>query len=360
MNHDEYLMLRCINLAKRGAGYVSPNPLVGCVIVKDGKIIAEGYHKKFGLPHAEVNAIDDALTKGIDLKGSVIYINLEPCSHYGKTPPCVDKIIENKFSKAVIGIKDPNPVVAGRSIKKLKKAGIEVISGILEKECREVNKFFLKYITKGLPYVTIKAAMTMDGKIARENYESKWITSLDSRELVHKMRSEYDAVLVGRKTVKYDDPELTVRHVKGRNPFRIVIDANLSLKTNHKLFSDSQSNKTIILTSKVKNSKKASLLEKNFVKIIECRSQRSVIELNDALKKIAKLGISSVMVEGGSETYSHFLKQNMVDEILIFISPKVYGDGIQMFKHDFDFSGNIRSIEKIGSDVLFKVKIKEY
>ncbi|HEY3249795.1 MAG TPA: bifunctional diaminohydroxyphosphoribosylaminopyrimidine deaminase/5-amino-6-(5-phosphoribosylamino)uracil reductase RibD [Ignavibacteria bacterium] len=360
MTRDEYLMLRCINLAKQGAGYVSPNPLVGCVIVKDSKIIAEDYHKKFGMPHAEANAIDAALTKGINLKGSSIYVNLEPCSHYGNTPPCVDKIIENKFSKVVIGIKDPNPLVSGRSIKKLKRSGKEVTLGVLEKECKALNKFFLKYITTGLPHITLKAAQTMDGKIARENYESKWITSLESRELVHKMRSEYDAVLVGRKTVKYDDPELTVRHVKGRNPFRIVIDANLSLKTNYKLFTDSESNKTIVLTGKIKNKRKAVLLEKNFVKIIECKTKNAIIDLHDALKQIGKLGISSIMVEGGSETYSHFLKQDMVDEIMIFVSPKVFGDGIQIFKNDFDFSKNIRSVEKIGNDVLFKFQLKEY
>ena len=169
MTNDEFIMMQCIELAKKGAGYVSPNPVVGCVIVKDGKIAAEGYHKCFGEAHAEINAINSALKKGLNLKGSSLYVNLEPCYHHGKTPPCVDKIIERRFSKVIIGARDPNPLVRGKSIKKLKRNGIEVISGVLESECRQLNKFFIKYITKGVPYITLKAAQTLDGKIAREN-----------------------------------------------------------------------------------------------------------------------------------------------------------------------------------------------
>ena len=360
MTGDEYIMLRCINLAKQAKGYVSPNPLVGCVIVKDDKIISEGYHQKFGGEHAEIRAINTALTKKISLKGAKIYVNLEPCSHFGKTPPCVDQIIEHKFKKVLIGIKDPNPAVSGKSIRKLRKNGINVVTGILKKQCRELNKFFLKYISTGLPYVTIKAAQTMDGKIARENYSSKWITSYESRILVHKLRSEYDSVLVGRKTVKFDNPELTVRHIKGRNPYRIVIDGSMSLTTNYKLFSDSNSGKTILLTGKIKNTKKASLLYKNLVTIIECKSINRKIVLKDALKKLAEMGISSILIEGGAETYTHFLKEKLVDEVMIFMSPKVYGDGIQTFKNNMDFSEYVKSIDKIGTDVLFNFQLKEY
>jgi diaminohydroxyphosphoribosylaminopyrimidine deaminase / 5-amino-6-(5-phosphoribosylamino)uracil reductase len=353
-------MLRCINLAKLGTGHVSPNPFVGCVIVKDGRIISEGYHKQFGAPHAEVNAIETALTKGIDLKGAVLYCNLEPCFHHGNTPPCADKIIEQKISKVVIGMKDPNPLVQGKSIRKLKKNGLIVITGVLERESRMLNKFFIKHITTGMPYIMLKAAQTMDGKIARENYDSKWISSYESRALVHKYRNKYDAVLVGRKTVKYDDPQLNVRHVHGRDPYRIVIDPALSLKTGYKLFTDENAQKTIILTAKIQNRKKAGLLEKQKVKIIECKAARGTINLKDALKKLGAMGISSIMVEGGSETFSNFLKQDLADEIKIFLSPKVFGDGIRIFKNDFDFSANMRSVEKIGRDVLFKFILKEY
>jgi len=360
MTGDEYMMLRCINLAKQAVGHVSPNPFVGCVIVKNGKIISEGYHKKFGSAHAEANALETAITKGIDLEGAWLYCNLEPCYHQGKTPPCVDKIIDHKFSKVIIGMKDPNPLVSGKSIRKLKKNGINVSVNVLEGECRKLNKFFIKHITTGLPYITIKAAQTMDGKIAHENYDSKWITSYESRMLVHKMRNKYDAVLVGRKTVLYDDPQLTVRHVRGRNPYRIIIDTRLSLKTTFKLFTDSKAEKTIILTGKIKNKKKAVELESRSVKIFECKTKRGIIDLKDALKKMGAIGIASIMVEGGSETYSHFFKQKLVDEVKIFLSPKVFGDGIRLFKNDFDFSANMRSVQKIGSDVLFKFILKEY
>ena len=367
MTNDEFIMLRCVNLAKQGMGYVSPNPMVGCVIIKDGKIIAEGFHKYFGEAHAEINAINCALTKDVELKGSTLYVNLEPCFHHGKTPPCADKIIEHKFSKVIIGMQDPNPFVSGKSIKKLKQSGIEVISGILENECRQLNRFFTKYITTGKPFITLKAAQTLDGKIARENYDSgnpslreKWISSFESRELVHKMRGEYDAVLVGRKTVKYDNPELTVRHVKGRNPFRIVIDEKLSLKTDYKIYNDEFSNKTIVLTGKIRNKIKAEKLKSKKVTLLECKAKEGLIDLNDAMLKLGKMGISSIMVEGGADTYSNFLKQKLVDEVMIFLSPKVFGDGIRTFKNDFDFSENIRSVQKVGNDVLFQFQLKEY
>jgi len=360
MTGDEFIMLRCINLAKQATGHVSPNPLAGCVIVKDRKIVSEGYHRKYGSSHAEIYAIEAAITKGINLKGAYLYCNLEPCYHYGKTPPCADVIIEHGFSKVIIGMKDPNPLVSGKSIRKLKKNGIKVTVGVLEDECRKMNKFFIKHITTGMPYILIKAAQTMDGKIARENYDSKWITSYESRKMVHKIRNKYDAVLVGRNTVIYDDPQLNVRHIPGRDPYRIVIDSGLSLKTDYKLFTDEIADKTIILTGKIKNKKKADLLKSRSVKIIECKSSGGIIDLKDALKKLGTLGITSIMVEGGSETYSHFLKQKLADEVKIFLSPKVFGDGIRIFKNDFDFSANIRSVQKIGSDVLFKFIFKEY
>lgn len=213
---------------------MSPNPMVGCIIVKDGKIIAQGYHKKFGEPHAEVNAIMAAKERRINLEGAALYVNLEPCVHYGKTPPCIDEIVKNKFSRVVIGTRDPNPLVKGKAIRKLRRHKCRVTEGVLRERCEELNKFFFKYIRTGLPYVTLKAAVTLDGRIADEKHRSKWISSFKSRRLVHKLRSEYDAVLVGRNTVEYDNPSLTVRHVKGRNPYRIVIDKDLKLDLNKK------------------------------------------------------------------------------------------------------------------------------
>jgi diaminohydroxyphosphoribosylaminopyrimidine deaminase / 5-amino-6-(5-phosphoribosylamino)uracil reductase len=332
--YKENLINRCIELAKKGMGNVSPNPLVGCVIVKNGKVVAEGYHKKFGSHHAEANAINSALSKGIGLKGASLYVNLEPCVHYGKTPPCADKIIEHKISEVVIGTKDANPVVAGKGINKLKKNKIKVTQGILESECLELNKFYFKHMKKGLPYITLKAAQTFDGKIAELNGNSKWISSPESRKYVHKLRSHYDAVLVGRNTVEKDNPELTVRLVKGRNPYRIVIDKGLVLNLNNKLFSDKFTEKTVIITSAEPGEFLKRYFEQKKIKVVKAKSANGIINLKDAVRKLAKLGIASVLVEGGAFTFTEFIKQKMADEILIFTSPKILGKGLSTFKTD--------------------------
>src|SRR4030095_20586 len=317
MTRDEKIMRRCIELALKGAGYVSPNPLVGCVIVKNGKIISEGYHQKFGEYHAERIAINSALKRNINLSGASIYVNLEPCAHYGKTPPCADLIIENKISNVIIGSKDPNHLVAGKGIRRLKRARIEVKSGVLENECQNLNKFFFKYVLTGLPYITLKTAMTIDGKIADEIHRSKWISSLASRKIVHGLRTSYDSVLVGKNTVMYDNPRLTARLVKGRNPFRIVIDSKLSLSLRKKIFSDRFASRTILLCSKNADKGKIKVLEKRNVKVIFCKSKGNVIFVRDAMKKLSKNGIASIMVEGGAKTYSEFMKHKLVDEYMI-------------------------------------------
>ncbi len=356
MTTDEKYMERCIELASKGAGNVSPNPMVGSVIVKNGKIVAEGYHKKYGTNHGERNAINSALKKGINLKGTELYVNLEPCAHIGKTPPCADYVAQHKFSRVIIGIKDPNPLVAGKGIKKIKQAGIKVKVGLLEDECREVNKFFFKLLETGLPYVTIKTAQTLDGKIANEKYQSKWISSPDSRILVHKMRAVYDAVLVGSNTVKYDNPELSVRDAKGRNPYRIVIDPKLELSLNKKIFSSKLSGKTIVFTSKNASKPKINLLTKRGILILTCKAIKGIISAKEVLKKLASLGISSVMVEGGTLTYNEFIKNKLVDEFMIFIAPKVMGKGIQAFSNEINFSSykNI-NYYKISSDILINI-----
>ena len=351
-------MSRCLELAVKGAGYVSPNPLVGCVIVKNGKVISEEYHKKFGLSHAEINAINSVKAKGITLKGSTLYVNLEPCSHYGKTPPCTDEIIKNKIGEVIIGTKDPNPLVSGRGIKKLKKNGIKVTVGVLENKCRETNKFYFKHIKQGLPYITLKAAQTLDGKIADLSGKSKWISSIESRELVHELRSTYDAVFVGKNTVEHDNPELTVRHVKGRNPYRIVIDKDLALNLNNKLFSDKFSDKTIIIASKEPDEFLSRILEQRKIKVVKAKIKNGIIDIKDAMKKIALLGIASVLVEGGAFTFTEFLRQKSADEILLFTSPKIMGKGICTFKTDFKFDfikAKQVSAGVSGKDFLLKI-----
>lgn len=252
MTDESYIQV-AIELAKKAKGYVSPNPLVGCVIVKDEKIIGSGYHQRYGENHAELNAI---LSAKESTEGAALYVNLEPCSHFGNTPPCVDKIIESKIKRVVIGTLDTNPLVSGRGVRKLKRAGIDVRIGVLEKDCIQLNKFFFKFISKRIPYVTLKAAITLDAKIADTAGDSKWISSLDSRKLVHSMRTYYDAVLVGYNTVVKDNPSLTVRLTDGRSPKRIVIDEMLRLKTDRKIFRGIEEGQVIIVTSKKSASKK--------------------------------------------------------------------------------------------------------
>ncbi len=318
---NNFYIKECIELAKKGIGYVSPNPLVGCIIVKSGKIIGKGYHKKFGEVHAEVNAINDSKKNGYNLKDSTLYLNLEPCSHYGKTPPCTDLIIKEKISKVIIGIKDPNPEINGKGILKLRKAGIKVECGFLKKECEELNKFFIKSITQKIPYVTLKIAQSIDGKIAFNNFKSKYISSKESKIFVHKLRSEYDAVLIGRNTALIDNPLLTVREIKGRNPYRIVIDKSFTLPQHLNIFKNEEDGKTLIISS----------------------SRNSKISMIQILKTLYELNISSVLVEGGANIFSQFVEKNLFDDIYFIVAPKIIGDGISAFR---DFKINSLSKAK--------------
>lgn len=356
MNDEHYIKL-CIDLAKKGIGNVSPNPLVGCVIVKDKKIIGSGYHQEYGKNHAEVNAINSAKDS---LLNSTLYVNLEPCAHYGNTPPCVNKIIESGIKKVVIGTIDPNPLVAGKGIKALRTAGIEVKVGLLKNECYQLNKFFFKYIRTGLPYVNLKVAQTLDGFIADKNYNSKWISSVASRKLVHSMRAEYDAVLIGVNTANVDNPDLNVRLIKGRNPFRIILDTNLSIKRNLKLVSNNSDKKTIIICSnqafKQKNSN-VKFLESKGVKVLSVKKNKNGLDLMDVLGKMGQIKITSVLVEGGSKVFSSFLKKNIWDEINLFIAPKILGDGISPFSDlklksiDSAIEFNNVKLDKIENDI---------
>lgn len=356
MADESYIQLT-LEIARRGEGSVSPNPLVGCVVTKNNKIIGAGYHKKYGEAHAEINAINSTTES---LEGSTLYVNLEPCSHFGHTPPCVDRIIQEKIKRVVIGTLDLNPI-SGNGVKKLKKAGIDVKVGVLEKECTELNKFFFKYSAQKIPYVTIKAAQTLDGMIADKQYNSGWISSSESRKFVHSLRSKYDAILIGSHTAKMDDPQLTVRLVEGRNPFRIVLDSKLKLRTDLKLFTKNSDKKTILVTTFDSEEKKNKIkkLQALGVKILFIRkNNRNRIHLKSLLKKLAKIEITSVLVEGGGEVFSSFVKQNIFDDILLFINPKILGDGIKTFpecgikKLKEANKLKIKRSENIGDDIL--------
>lgn len=354
---EKKYMQRCIDLARKGAGYVSPNPMVGCVIVSDGEIIGEGYHQKFGGPHAEPNAIADAESKGHDVKGADLYTNLEPCSHQSKTPPCADHIISKGIGRVFVGMEDPFPQVNGKGIKKLREAGIEVKVGILEPECRELNKFFLKFLLRSRPYVTLKIAQSIDGIIALPNFDSQWITGEESRKYVHQLRSEYDAVLVGRNTALKDNPRLTVRDVEGRNPLRFVLDTAMSLPKKLHLFSDDHKPDTYIFSSKMENDHKYN--------IVYCKEHDDgLIDLDEALKKMWEKKVQSVLVEGGANVFSQFIERDLFDDIYFFIAPKIIGKGISPFESftipsldnargiDFDF------LKHLGDDILLHYKRK--
>jgi len=329
MTYDEKIMKNCLRLAKKGS--VLPNPMVGCLIIKNSEIIGKGYHKTFGGPHAEVIAVNDAKKRGYELKGASLYVNLEPCSHFGKTPPCADLIISEGIKKVFIGMKDPNPLVSGKGIRKLQRNGIQVISGICENECKELNKIFISVISKKRPYVILKSAQSIDGKIALNNFSSKWITGLKSRMLAHDIRSSCDGILIGRKTAEIDNPELTARLNKHpRNPVRIVIDKNLRLKGNLKIFNDFSAPSVIAHSSlkkpvnKIRNAEYMPVREKN-----------GSLNLPDLLHKLFLKGIYCLLVEGGSSTLSGFLKQDLFDELFVMIAPKVFGKGISAFS-DFE------------------------
>lgn len=356
MNTEQY-MQRAIELAKLGVNFVSPNPRVGAVIIKNGQIVAEGYHKRFGGPHAEINAIENA--KGIELEGATLVVNLEPCSHFGKTPPCTSAIIEKQFSKVIIGMVDPNPLVSGKGILTLRNAGIEVEEGILEKECRWLNRFFIKNMLEAKPYVILKVAQSLDGSIAAANYQSKWITSEKSRELAWKIRREVDAVLIGKTTALKDDPTLTLHNLAGKTPLRIVLDTNLSLPMELKIFTDEFRQKTILVVSdSLHLSEKAKVLTAEGVKILQSPTKDGFIDIEALLQTLYENHkVASVVVEGGAQIYSSFIRENLWDEIDFFVAPKIIPGGINSFGgyliQSLDEASNIvfKSIVPVNSDI---------
>ena len=355
---DNYYMKMAIRLAGKGIGKTSPNPMVGAVIVKDGKIIGSGYHKRCGDCHAEINAINSV--KG-SIRGSTFYITLEPCSHYGRTPPCVDTLIMKGLKRVVLGTPDPNPEVNGKGIKILRSKGIQVDVGILDTECRKLNERYFKFIKTGIPYVTVKYAQTLDGRIATKSGDSQWISSEASRRYVHHLRSVNDCIMVGVGTVATDNPKLTVRHVKGRNPLRIIVDSKLRIPIKSYVLTDDNSHLTIIATTSNAPSGKVTAVKKLGVEVLIMNKDRSgMVNLPNLLKELGKRKITSVLVEGGSEIVTSLLKANLVDKMIIPIAPKIIGKGleaigdlnIKKIKDAIKFS-SFKTMKK-GDDIIFE------
>lgn len=318
MTDKEYMSL-ALSLARRRKGLTHPNPTVGCVVVKDGEIVGLGYHERAGYPHAEVVALDQA---GEKARGSTVYVTLEPCTHFGRTPPCTDALIGAGVRRVVIATIDSNPLVGGKGVQKLREAGIEVEVGVLEEEAKRLNEDFFTFISQRRSYVTLKLAQTVDGRIATVSGESKWITSIESRRFAHRLRAEAGTVLVGINTVLRDNPSLTVRHFPWeRQPKRIVIDPDLDIPLDSKLVNDGEAS-TLIVFSKRNLSKEEELIEKG----VELLYMEEIV-IRDLLEELARREIVHILVEGGAFTVTQFLKEGLWDRLVIFQAPKLMGEG---------------------------------
>ena len=384
-------MQRAVDIAKKGIGFVNPNPMVGCVVVKDDVIISEGYHELYGGFHAERNAL---MNNEADFNGATLYVTLEPCCHHGKTPPCTDIIIEKGISKVFVGILDPNPLVDRKGISILRDAGIEVVTGVLEDEIKEFNKIFLKYIKTRRPYVLMKTAMTLDGKIASHTGDSKWITNVKSRQLVHKLRSEMMGIVVGIGTVIADDPMLNCRYesqqttdngqqdlstsveIHGRvssvhkvhQPIRIIVDTKASISLDSQIVKTAKEYRTILAIGSSTANNQSSTVDmlKSFnVEILCCEEKNGHVDINDLMVKLGEMGIDSLLLEGGSTLNAAFLDAGCVDEIYAFIAPKIIGGqdskspvggkGIDLMS-DAIMLKDIK-IEQFDNDILIKCRV---
>jgi diaminohydroxyphosphoribosylaminopyrimidine deaminase/5-amino-6-(5-phosphoribosylamino)uracil reductase len=347
--YDELYLERCFKLAAKGAGTVSPNPLVGTVIVKNGKVIGEGYHKKYGEQHAEVEAFNNSTE---DVKGGTLYCNLEPCCHTNKqTPPCVPLIISKKISRLVISNLDPNPEVCGEGIKQLRDAGIEVITDLLKNEGEELNKFYFNDVKKSIPYITIKVAQSEDGKISKSKNEQTWLTGEESNRFVHQQRVVYDAILVGANTIAVDNPQLNVRNVDGRNPKRIILDGKLSIDLNAAVLSAEDIENTWILTGKNADKEKINKIIEKGARVFQFKSDDNQINLKNVLVKLGEEKITSLFVEGGADIFSQFIDGQYFDEIIILQAPITLGEGVNGVSISSLNNFKKISTEKLGEDL---------
>ncbi len=357
-------MKRALELAEYGMGKTNPNPFVGAVIVKEGRIIGEGWHERYGQAHAEVNAIRDAEANAISkaeasVEGATVYVNLEPCYHTGKTPPCTELLIRKGVSHVVIGALDPNPLVAGKGVERLREVGIKVTIGVLEQDCKKCNEVFYHYMETRQPFVVLKAAMSLDGKIAAPSGESKWITEEAARRDVQRLRNRYSAIMVGIETVIKDDPELTCRLEGGRNPQRIILDSNLRIPLESRVLKDPQKNASMIVCTERASRSKAKELEAMGAKLLRCGSRNEQIDLVDLMEKLGGLSIDSILLEGGARVNDSAFSQGIIRKMIFYIAPKIIGgehsktvvggDGIKSLDQAYPLI--VESMEQVGSDM---------
>ena len=362
---DIEYMRRAIELAERGVGFTNPNPMVGAVIVKGGKVIGEGWHERCGEWHAERNAFKNCT---VPAEGATMYVTLEPCCHYGKTPPCTEAIIEHGIARVVVGMEDPNPLVAGKGIALLREAGIEVVCGVEEEALREQNRVFLKYISTKLPWVAMKTAMTLDGKIATRTGDSKWITGAEARAYVHELRHRFMAIVVGIGTAVADDPLLNCR-IEGRGvrqPIRVVVDSNARLSLDSQLVKTAGEYRTIVAHTRFAPEERVKALRETGVEMLLCKEKEGLVDVRNLLELLGQSGIDSILLEGGGSLNYTFLSEGLADELYAFIAPKIVGgmnaktpvEGAGMEKMADAINLELENVLNIGHDVLLKLKVK--
>ena len=362
---DIEYMRRAMELAERGVGFTNPNPMVGAVIVKGGKVIGEGWHERCGEWHAERNAFKNCT---VPAEGATMYVTLEPCCHYGKTPPCTEAIIEHGIARVVVGMEDPNPLVAGKGIALLREAGIEVVCGVEEEALREQNRVFLKYISTKLPWVAMKTAMTLDGKIATRTGDSKWITGAEARAYVHELRHRFMAILVGIGTAVADDPLLNCR-IEGRGvrqPIRVVVDSNARLSLDSQLVKTAGEYRTIVAHTRFAPEESVKALREAGVEMLLCKEKEGLVDVRNLLELLGQSGIDSILLEGGGSLNYTFLAEGLADELYAFIAPKIVGgmnaktpvEGAGMEKMADAINLELENVLNVGHDVLLKLKVK--
>lgn len=318
-------MRAALSLARRGAGRVSPNPMVGSVLVKDGRIVGKGYHHAAGRPHAEIEALSRAAAEA---RGSTLYVNLEPCCHHGRTPPCTDALIRAGVKEVVAAMKDPNPLVAGKGFKMVQGAGIRVRCGVLEQEAGELNEAYIKYVTAGLPFVVMKAGTSLDGKIATPSGESRWITGEASRQRAHRLRAVCDAIMVGVETVLRDDPQLTARLEggRGRDPVKVVVDSRLRVPLTARIFDSRSGARVVVATTGHADAEKMRKLEGlKGVTVLTLEGAHGRVDLRRLMESLGEMGLINILLEGGGEVNASMLEEGLVDKVMLFLSPMIIG-----------------------------------
>lgn len=365
LDHEKFMTL-ALKLAEKGRGKVSPNPMVGAVIVRDGRVIARGFHESHGGAHAEVNAVIDLKNSGQSIEANdIMYVTLEPCNHYGKTPPCSQLILDEGIKNLVVAMEDPNPLVAGKGIKKLRDNGVAVKIGIMEERAKTLNKVFIKNMLYKEPYCTAKWAMTLDGKMATDEGDSQWISSEASRTLVHKWRSQSDAVIIGSGTALADNPRLNVRLVEGENPYRVVIDTEIRLPIDCNLVDCKDPHKTIVYVSEGVNQEKVETLRKKGIQVYRVALKQNHVDLKKVFDHLYSLNICNVFLESGPVLQGALLKEGLIDSVKAFISPKISGGRIHSPFQSFDcmrmeeaIKLDMESVEMLDQDILVTANVR--